>query len=523
MKRENIRNLALIMILVFLGLSNIDAYSYGDEVTYNNMKFNVLKDNGASVTLLKQTPLLANDVDYYGRGHVNMYNVYSEGYPSVKYEKRSVKENGYGKIAFYSRKTCSNIDENYSGCVNNYNKSDVKYVVDAWASKEFGSENLVNDETGYSARLMTKEEIEKYYVFEYQQVSPSDSELIRVVSSETPSWLYQSRMDYWLMSSADDKFDVYNNMLSSAKVYDLNYIRPVVTIDKVELDRINGTIKEITIDETGFDDLSNNKYKTGDVINYKGIKFYVVNDNSEDNKEISLIKATPLTTSEVNTYGVGYINKFGDNKDTVIDKNGYGALAYFRSDTCYDDDNKIGCNNNFDESDVSHIVNTWAKSIFNTSQLNITDLNMKFRIINKSDLNVLDYYGEINYANTSGSAGSIESGVYNDTINLSNCWSSIPYVDSNYQLGAAGDNNIFSIQNVYSSDNVICPVITIKKNSLPDVQLDEEIEDDDNIIVNVPDTKLCKGIMIVLTGVVIIGLSIILTTLKKRDKKGNRQ
>ena len=153
----------IILILFFtIFIKKVEAYSYGEEVTYNNMKFNVLKDNGESVTILKQTPLLANDVDYYGRGHINMYNLYYIGYPSTKYTKKSANDKGYGAIAFYSRKKCSNIDKNYSGCVNDYNKSDVKYVVDAWANQEFGSENLVKDETGYSARLMTKEEIEKY-------------------------------------------------------------------------------------------------------------------------------------------------------------------------------------------------------------------------------------------------------------------------------------------------------------------------------------------------------------------------
>ena len=55
------------------------------------------------------------------------------------------------------------------------------------------------------------------------------------------------------------------------------------------------------------------------------------------------------------------------------------------------------------------------------------------------------------------------------------------------------------------------------------VELDEEPDEDENIIVNVPDTKLYKGIMIALSGFVITGLSITLTMLNKRDKKGNRQ
>ncbi len=178
MKRTNIIIIVLIMILVFIGLGSIKAYNYGDEVVYNNMKFNVLKDNGTSVTLLKQRVLLTDEIDYYGYGHVNIYNEYRVGYPSKTYTKSASDHYGYGEMAFYSRKTCSNISKEYSGCVNNYNKSDVKYVVDAWASREFDSKYLVKDELGYSVRLMTKEEIEKYYVFEYREASTSNPTLV---------------------------------------------------------------------------------------------------------------------------------------------------------------------------------------------------------------------------------------------------------------------------------------------------------------------------------------------------------
>ena len=144
---------------------------------------------------------------------------------------------------------------------------------------------------------------------------------------------------------------------------------------------------------------------------------------------------------------------------------------------------------------------------------------MKFKVINQSDLYALDYTGNISAANTSGPPEYIRSGIYNDDINLSSCWSSIPYGDDNYQVGAADHENKFGVQVVYSNEHIICPVVTIKKNPLPGVELDEEPDEDENIIVNVPDTKLYKGIMIALSGFVITGLSITLTILNKRDKK----
>ncbi len=323
------------------------------------------------------------------------------------------------------------------------------------------------------------------------------------------------------MSSADDRIDVYNDTLGSVKVYDDLFVRPVVTIDKAELDRNNGVFKEYTIDEQDFDEISDNKYKTGDVINYKGVRFYVANNNSVDNREISLVKATPLTVSDVYTYGVGYINKYGDSKDTVIDKEGYGAVAYYRSNTCFNGDNKIGCINKYEESDIKNIVDNWSRSIFNSSQLNITDLNMKFRVINDSDLYTMGYKGKLVAVNTYGPPSYISAGVYSDDINLSQCWSTISYGDDNYRVGAVDNENKLNVQTVYSSDNVICPVITIKKNPLPNIELSEELEDDKNIVVNVPDTKLYKNIIVVVLELIIIGLTTVLIIIKKKVQKKN--
>jgi type II secretory pathway pseudopilin PulG len=58
-----------------------DAYEVGDEVTYNNVDYYVIKDSSASeesVTLLKAEPLTVAEVNQYGgvgttNNHVNMY------------------------------------------------------------------------------------------------------------------------------------------------------------------------------------------------------------------------------------------------------------------------------------------------------------------------------------------------------------------------------------------------------------------------------------------------------------------
>ena len=109
------------------------AYSIGDEVTYNNVDYCVIKDSGANestVTLLKAEPLTVAEVNQYGgvgtaNNHVNMYNASSED----SYYQTAQNVNGYGGIAFYSSETCKQYG---SDCTTDYAQSEINYVVDAW-------------------------------------------------------------------------------------------------------------------------------------------------------------------------------------------------------------------------------------------------------------------------------------------------------------------------------------------------------------------------------------------------------
>lgn len=133
--KKSLFHIAFIFTFYFALFSIVKGYEYGDIVSYNNVKFYVLEDNGEVVTLLTKDYLTTIDINYFGRWHVNWYNSYKEGYPSKIYTKEAVDTYGYGKVAFYSSKTCNTIDNTYINCTNNYDKSDIKYIVDAWAKK----------------------------------------------------------------------------------------------------------------------------------------------------------------------------------------------------------------------------------------------------------------------------------------------------------------------------------------------------------------------------------------------------
>ena len=211
-------------------------YSIGDEVTYNGMNFYVIADsdeNSDSVTMLKAEPLSVDEVNTYGAGHVNRYTYSSVG--------TAHNNNGYGGMAYYSSETCGNPTAGSStiettGCTTDYAQSEVKYVVDAWAADKFQASDLKDDETGYSVRLLTFDELVDnlgYTIIDGDTwYSPS--------AENTPNWVYNSNYYYWTMSQYEDStsrlWRVYGSgHVYTGDVYGNDVVRPVVTLLKSAL------------------------------------------------------------------------------------------------------------------------------------------------------------------------------------------------------------------------------------------------------------------------------------------------
>ncbi len=68
------------------------------------------------------------------------------------------------------------------------------------------------------------------------------------------------------------------------------------------------------------------------------------------------------------------------------------------------------------------------------------------------------------------------------------------------------------LEKVYNDSGAICPIITIKK---------VDVSDNDNTIVSVPDTKIYKGILVGVSGFIIIVLSIVLIFIRKGRYENN--
>ena len=169
------------------------------------------------------------EVTTYGAGHINRYTTSSQG---VAYNS-----NGYGGMTYYSSDTCKSGTE--TGCTSDYDDSDIKYAVDAWANDKLTDTDLKADKLGYKARLLTYEELTTTLGY---TPAAKDVTGMNLNSESTPSWVYNSNYYYWTMSPFQDEarrvwdIDINGNVGASGVWNSCNsVVRPVVTFSKSAL------------------------------------------------------------------------------------------------------------------------------------------------------------------------------------------------------------------------------------------------------------------------------------------------
>ena len=185
-----------------------EAYKVGDEVTYNDVDYYVIKDSTASektVTLLKAEPLTYEEVQ-----------TYSNGTGTQIYDN-----NGYGVMYYHS--------EN-----NNYETSYIKTTVDAWKQDKAPAATEV--------RLLDYDDFESLG-YEFGNPTPSDAYWVKTVN--VPSWLYNSNYWYWTMDLKDDASTIWfvcpDGVLKDNHVNSTIYngvrsaVRPVIVLSKSAL------------------------------------------------------------------------------------------------------------------------------------------------------------------------------------------------------------------------------------------------------------------------------------------------
>ena len=206
------------------------AYTVGNQVTYNNVDYYVIKDSGvkeSTVTLLKSEPLKVAEVNEYGSGHVNRY---TKGSVGTAYDN-----NGYGGMAYYTSETCGYVNNTWveTGCKNDYASSEIKYVVDAWKTAKAPAAS--------EARIITIEDLMNNLGYEEQQYcSAGECGMKKSKTENTPNWVYNLNYWYWTSTQYKDSsssvWGVGNyGAFGSYFVYDFGnsgVVRPVITISK---------------------------------------------------------------------------------------------------------------------------------------------------------------------------------------------------------------------------------------------------------------------------------------------------
>ena len=188
------------------------AYEKGDVIEYNHNTYYVIKDSDeteSSLTLLKDVPLLAADI-----------NIYSESMEST------VGTVGNGTMSY--------------GNSSDYAISDIKTIVDAWANDNTNASDLVIDSMGYSVRLITLDELISNYGF----LLNNEATGYKIVGENVPDWLCNSQYSYWTMTPYnDDNYHVWvvGIHYSEAILKDTNYnsfssVRPVINLKKSALE-----------------------------------------------------------------------------------------------------------------------------------------------------------------------------------------------------------------------------------------------------------------------------------------------
>ena len=216
--------------------SSYKSYSIGDQVTYNNVNYYVIKDSNESeeaVTLLKAEPLTVDEVNQYGGvgTEYNHVNVYATSSTTADYYQKAYNNNGYGGMQYFSSDNCHfNFEKPWAspimdGCIVEYSQSEIKYVVDAWAKDKIESEYFID------SRLINYDDM-----INLGYENSNRGTIYPATDGSTPSWFYNC--NYWTMSLVDE-FDgnVWISLNNGNFVHEFiaNYsstVRPVITINK---------------------------------------------------------------------------------------------------------------------------------------------------------------------------------------------------------------------------------------------------------------------------------------------------
>ena len=201
---------------------------------------------------------------------------------------------------------------------------------------------------------------------------------------------------------------------------------------------------------------SNKAYKIGDVVEYNGMKFYVIMDSSKEDDTVTLLKDLPLTVDDVNKYSNGVFNL--TENDNI---NGYGLVNYSDATSC-------DTRGTYDDSKIKPIVDAWASDVIGNENLGVDSFGYKTRLLTMDDL-----FTRLGYENSFFCSGGCS---YRGTKDFVPTW----VYSNDYEYWVISNpkyvwEKITTSGNLYgkycssSLTSTIKPVITLKKSSIKEV------------------------------------------------------
>ena len=437
----------IIFMLIFVGKVNAYiSYKTGEIVRYHGEDYYVIEDsdkNDFALTLLKKEALSYEDTQNY-----------------TSDTGASINTNGGMQY----------------GTTNEYETSYIKKALYNWSSKNTREKDLVEDETGYSVRLLSLDELINNFGYTFDVDATSD----RYKSSEdTPSWIYEGE-SYWTMSPYDDSSDKVwycnSNCSPDSVYYNSILVRPVIKIKKESIDDYDK------------------------IIEYNGISFYVMKTS---NDSITLLKMQPIVSSEI----VDYLSatEIADKVDT---NEVYAKMRYYTRDNCLSVGNQDGCNTDYELSDIKQVVDVWVSHNIKEKDLLSDELGYSTRLLSLDELKDLDYKYKAEISSEwymEGENTPYWIGLFKEYPSI---WTMTPYNDSTNQLWTV---NSSGVRVSYISDyNYIRPVITLKRSAIDndsndDTKDDKSTSDD----VKVPNTLEQKSLIIIIIGFIMVLVGVI--------------
>ena len=193
------------------------SYTVGQELTVKGDKYNILSVGSDYLTLLKQEPLTVTEIEALGMS------------ADYNYEEEEGTSTDWAGVIY---------DDDSS----DYANSEIKYVVDAWATDKFQNDELKKVDN-YKARLISFDEVHSFGFGDEPQspCGPSCGVLYYPKTDAVPSWLYNSNYWYWTISGKEgSSSDVWyvdrgGNLRDNNVNANNGAVRPVINLYKSKL------------------------------------------------------------------------------------------------------------------------------------------------------------------------------------------------------------------------------------------------------------------------------------------------